>query len=227
MGGGTSKPIQPANFARESNPASQLVQILPKDYIQHKRLFTNQTRKSIHNRATLTQTFLKKQQCNQQRRPRGAKRRKTRTLKQNQLRAKKTTVQPEKATEGSKEKEETHSSETNSEPRKPQYSHKRRSRGAKRSGHSIPIPKTPQYSQNKGDRVDQGRGRHTFGLRKTEMDGVTNDFTDTAKSSPMTLEEKAPAPRTKPFEKQGQIKRQATLDTSNEPHGTQRFWAKR
>ena len=51
------------------------------------------------------------------------------------------------------------------------------------------------------------------------MDGVTNDFTDTAKSSPMTLEEKAPAPRTKPFEKQGQIKRQATLDTSNEPHG--------
>ena len=53
------------------------------------------------------------------------------------------------------------------------------------------------------------------------MVGVTNDFTDTAKSSPMTLEEKAPAPRTKPFEKQGQIKRQATLDTSNEPHGTE------
>ena len=107
MGGGTSKRSQPANFARESNPASQRVKILPKDFIQHKRLFTNQTRKSIHNRATLTQTFLKKQQCNQQRRPRGAKRRKKRTLKQNQLRAKKTTVQPEKVTEGSKEKEET------------------------------------------------------------------------------------------------------------------------
>ena len=102
MGGGTSKRSQPANLATESNPASQLVEILPKDYIQHKRLFTNQRRKSIHNRATLTQTFLKKQQCSQQRRPR--KQREGRdTLKQNQFRAKKTAVQPPKVIEGGKE----------------------------------------------------------------------------------------------------------------------------
>ena len=67
------------------------------------------------------------------------------------------------------------------------------------------------------------RETHAFGLVKTEMEGVTNCLTDTAISSPMTLEEKAPAPRTKTFEKKGKLKRQATLDTSNKPHGTRKF----
>ena len=35
MGGGTSIRSQPANFVRESNPASRLVKILLKDYIQY------------------------------------------------------------------------------------------------------------------------------------------------------------------------------------------------
>ena len=171
---GASKRSQPANFARESNPASQLVKILPKDYIQHERLFTNQTRKSTRNRATLNQTFLKKQQCNQQRRPRGAKRRKKRTLKQNQLRAKKTTVQPEKVTEGSKEKEETHSSKTNSEPRKPQYSQKRRPRGAKgRKRHTQAKPIQSQENRSTATKGDRGGQRGVNTQDQSQRDHST------------------------------------------------------
>ena len=122
----------------------------------------------------------------------GAKRRKTHTLKQNQLRAKKTAVQTTKATEGGKEE------------------------GTPKTN---PKETTVQPKQRRTSRPS-GRETHTFGLGKTEMEGVTNDLTNTAISSPMSLEEKAPASRTKTFEKQGQLKRQATLDTSNEPHGT-------
>ena len=44
MGGGTSIRSQPANFARESNPASLLVKIL-QDYIQYKRLYKDEKEK--------------------------------------------------------------------------------------------------------------------------------------------------------------------------------------
>ena len=90
-------------------------------------------REGRHANSSKTNSDPRKPQYSQQRRPRGAKRRKTHTLKKNQLRAKKTAVQPTKATE----------------------------EGAKRREHPRPIPKRPQYSQNKVERVDQAGGRHT------------------------------------------------------------------
>lgn len=47
--------------------------------------------------------------------------------------------------------------------------------------HSTAKTKATEQTKGVGD---------TFGLRKTEMEGVTNDFTDTAKNSPMTMEAK-------------------------------------
>ena len=109
-------------------------------------------------------------------RPRGAKRRKTHTLKQIQLRAKKAAVQPTKATEG-----------------------KGAGEGGKEKGKLKANPKEATL-QPKQRRLRRPRERetHTLGLAlgKRKMEGVTKDLTDTAISSPITLEEKTPAPRT-------------------------------
>ena len=152
-------------------------------------------REGRHTHSRKNNSEPRKPQYSQQRRPRGAKRRKTHTLKKNQLRAKKTAIQPTKATGGGDKEERT--PKTNPKETTVQPKQRRRSRPS-------------------------GRETHTFGLGKTEMEGVTNDLTNTTISSPMTLEEKAPAPITKTFKKQGQIKIQTTFDTSNEPHGTRR-----
>lgn len=61
MRGGTSIRSQRTNFARESKPASRLVKILLKDYIQNKRaIYKRQEGKNTQTEATLTQTCSKK-----------------------------------------------------------------------------------------------------------------------------------------------------------------------
>ena len=95
---GTYIRSQPANFARESSPASRLVKILLKDYIQYKRaIYKRQKGKN-----TLTQTYLKKRNHSETNRgDRGEKRegRHAHSSKANSE-PKKTVVQPTKATEG-------------------------------------------------------------------------------------------------------------------------------
>ena len=73
-----------------------------------------QTR-SKHTHSDLSQ---EKQQCNQQRRPTGAARRGTRTLNQNQLRAQENHSTSNVGDRGGAERGDTHSSKTNSEPKK-------------------------------------------------------------------------------------------------------------
>ena len=89
MGGGTYIRNQPANFPRESNPASRLVKILLKEYVQYKRLYTKDKKEKAHKLKphSLKAISRKNSQCNQQRRPRGVAKRGTRALKQSQLRA--------------------------------------------------------------------------------------------------------------------------------------------
>ena len=185
-------------------------------------------REGRHTHSRKNNSEPRKPQYSQQRRPRGAKRRKTHTLKKNQLRAKKTTVQPAKATEGSKEKKDTHTQEKPTQSQENRNTANKGDRGGgggggkeERTPKTNPKETTVQPKQRRRSRPS-GRETHTFGLGKTEMEGVTNDLTNATISSPMTLGEKAPAPITKTFEKQGQIKVQTTFDTSNEPHGTRR-----
>ena len=96
MGGGTSiRSQQPANFARESNPASRLVKILLKHYIRYKR------------------AIYKRQERTHRLEPHSLK----------TISRKETTVQPPKATEGSSEKKDTHTqAKPTQSPTKPQYS---------------------------------------------------------------------------------------------------------
>ena len=159
MEGGTSIRSQPANFARESNPASRLVKILLKDYIQCKRaIYKRQKGKN-----TLTQTYLKKRNHSETNKgDRGEKRegRHAHSSKANSE-PKKTVVQPTKATEG--------------EQREGRHTHSSKKKKKSQEDHS---------TANKGD-----RGRHTrTTLRRTEMKRVANDLTDTAIGSPLSLE---------------------------------------
>ena len=176
MGGGTSIRSQPANFAREANPASQIVKILLKDYIQYKRLYTKDKKERKH---TLEPHSLKT------------------------ISRKETTVQPTKATEGSSEKGDTHTqAKPTQSPRKPQYSQRRRPRGGQREGRHTHSSKTtepgkPQYSQQR-----RPRETHSNRTKKDKMKRVTNDLTDTAIGSPLASEKTAPAPRPKTFKKQ-------------------------
>ena len=143
--------------------------------------------------------------------PRGATRRETRTLEQIQPRA-----------------QENHSTSNEGD------------RGGAKRGETYTLKQNQLRAQenhstsNEGDRGGAKRGEtHTLeqketttGLRKTEVKRVTNDLTDTAIGSPLTLEKTAPALRPKSFKKKRQIERQATLDTSNKTHGTWRFGSK-
>ena len=133
MGGCTSIRSQPANFAREPNPSSRLVKILLKDYIQYKRLYTKGKKEknthSSHTHSNLSQE--KKPQCHQQRRPRGAARRGTRTLKQSRLRAQENPSTANEGDRGGAKRGKTHTQtkkEEKMEPRRPQYSQLRRPR---------------------------------------------------------------------------------------------------
>ena len=82
---------------------------------------------SCHTYSNLSQE--KKPLCNQQRRPRGAARRETCTLKQSQLKAQETAaVQPTKATEGEQREGRHTLKRKKTEPRRPQYSQQRRLR---------------------------------------------------------------------------------------------------
>jgi len=76
MGGGTSIRSQPANFARESSPASRLVKILLKDYIQYKRAIDegSSEKGDTHTQAKPSQNP-RKPQYSQRRRSRGRKER--------------------------------------------------------------------------------------------------------------------------------------------------------
>ena len=153
-----------------------------------------QTR-SKHTHSDLSQ---EKQQCNQQRRPTGAARRGTRTLKQNQLRAQENHSTSNVGDRGGAKRGETHSSKTNSEPKKTTEHPTKATEGEQREGrHTHSSKRTrPQYSQ-------QRRPRETYSkpLRKTEMKRVRNDLTDTAIGTPLTLEKTAPAPRPKSLKK--------------------------
>ena len=141
MEGGTSIRSQPANFARESNPASRLVEILLKDHIQYKRaIYKRQKGKSTHTPATLTQTYLKKR--NHSETNKGDRREQREGRHAHSLKAKpepkKTVVQPTKATKGEKrEGRHTLKQKRNkkTEPRGPQYSQQRRPREI-RSSHT-------------------------------------------------------------------------------------------
>ena len=95
MGGGTSIRSQPANFARDSNPASRLIKILLKDYIRYKR------------------AIYKRQERTHRLEPHSLK----------PISRKETTVQPTKATEGSSEKRDTLTQAKPTQSlRKPHYS---------------------------------------------------------------------------------------------------------
>ena len=90
-----------------------------------------QTR-SKHTHSDLSQ---EKQQCNQQRRPTGAARRGTRTLKQNQLRAQENHSTSNVGDRGGAKRGETHTqAKPTQSPRKPQYIQQRRPRGSKERG---------------------------------------------------------------------------------------------
>ena len=179
MEGGTSIRSQPANFARESNPASRLVEILLKDHIQYKRaIYKRQKGKSTHTPATLTQTYLKKR--NHSETNKGDRREQREGRHAHSLKAKpepkKTVVQPTKATKGEK-REGRHTLKQKRKKKQSQEDHS---------------------TANKGD-----RGRYVRAtLRGTEMKRVTKDLTDTAIGSPLSLEKAAPAPRPKTFNKQ-------------------------
>ena len=112
MGGGTAIRSQPANFARESNPASRLVKILLKHYIQYIKAIYKDKKEITHlshTHSNLSQE--KKPQCNRQRQPRRAARREIRTLKQSQLRAQENrSIDNEGDQGGAREGRHTHSS---------------------------------------------------------------------------------------------------------------------
>jgi len=132
MEGGTSIRSQPANFARESNPASQLVKILLKNYIQYKRaIYKRHKGKNTHTRATLTQTYLKKRNHSETNKGDRGEKREGRQAHSSKAKSepKKTVVQPTKATKGEqREGRHRHSSKKKKEPRRPQYSQQRRPR---------------------------------------------------------------------------------------------------
>ena len=132
MEGGTSIRSQPANFARESNPASRLVEILLKDHIPYKRaIYKRQKGKNTHTQATLTQTSLKKRNHSETKKGDRGEQRERRHAHSSKVNSepKKTVVQPTKATEGEqREGRHTHSSKKKKEPRRPQYSQQRRPR---------------------------------------------------------------------------------------------------
>ena len=129
MAGGTSIRSQPANFARESNPASRLVKMLLKHYIQYIRaVYKGQEENNTHTRATLAQTYLKKSSHSANNKgDRGEQRegRHAHSSKANSV-PKKTVVQPTKATEG--EQREGRHTHSNSEPKSPQYCQQMRPR---------------------------------------------------------------------------------------------------
>ena len=130
---GTSIRSQPANFGKESNPASRLVEILLKDHIQYKRaIYKRQKGKNTHTRATLTQAYLKKRNHSETNKGDRGEQREGRNAHSSKVNSepKKTVVQPTKATEGEqREGRHTHSSQKKkTEPRGPQYSHQRRAR---------------------------------------------------------------------------------------------------
>ena len=114
MGGDTSIRSQPANFARESNPASRLVKIIFKDYIQHKRaIYKRQEGKNTHARVTLTQTHLKKRNHSATNKGDRGEQREGRHAHSSKANSEptKTAVEPTKATEGEqREGRHTHSS---------------------------------------------------------------------------------------------------------------------
>ena len=178
MEGGTSIRSQPANFARESNPASRLVEILLKDHIPYKRaIYKRQKGKNTHTQATLTQTSLKKRNHSETKKGDRGEQRERRHAHSSKVNSepKKTVVQPTKATEG--------------EQREGRHTHSSKKKKQSQEDHS---------TANKGD-----RGRHTrTTLRKTEMKRLTNDLTDTAIGYPLSLQKTAPAPRPKTFNKQ-------------------------
>ena len=161
---GTSIRSQPANFARESNPASPLVEILLKDHIQYKRaIYKRQKGKNTHPRATLTQAYLKKRNHSETNKGDRGEQREGRNAHSSKVNSepKKTVVQPTKATEG--------------EQREGRHTHSSKKKKKSQEDHS---------TANKGD-----RGRHTrTTLRRTEMKRVANDLTDTAIGSPLSLE---------------------------------------
>ena len=114
-------------------------------------------------------------------------------------------MQLTEATEGGKEKEDTH---TQANPTQSQEGRSTTNkgdrgegggRGGKEKGKLKANPKEATL-QPKQRRLRRPRERetHTLGLAlgKRKMEGVTKDLTDTAISSPITLEEKTPAPRT-------------------------------
>ena len=154
MEGGTSIRSQPANFARESNPASRLVKILLKDYIQCKRaIYKRQKGKN-----TLTQTYLKKRNHSETNKgDRGEKRegRHAHSSKSNSE-PKKTVVQPTKATEGEQREGRHTLKQKKREPRRPQYSQQRRPRET----HSNHIKK----DRNEKSRQRPYRYGHWFSL---------------------------------------------------------------
>ena len=178
---GTSIRSQPANFAKESNPASRLVEILLKDHIQYKRaIYKRQKGKNTHTRATLTQAYLKKRNHSETNKGDRGEQREGRNAHSSKVNSepKKTVVQPTKATEGEqREGRHTHSSQKKNNKKQSQEDHS---------------------TANKGYRGILTRTT----LRKTEMKRVTNDLTDTAIGSPLSLEKTALAPRPKAFNKQ-------------------------
>ena len=175
---GTSIRSQPANFGKESNPASRLVEILLKDHIQYKRaIYKRQKGKNTHTRATLTQAYLKKRNHSETNKGDRGEQREGRNAHSSKVNSepKKTVVQPTKATEGEqKEGRHTHSSQ-----------------------------KKKQSQEDHSTAIKGERERHTgTTLRKTEMKRLTNDLTDTAIGSPLSLQKTAPAPRPKTYNKQ-------------------------
>ena len=175
---GTSIRSQPANFARESNPASRLVEILLKDHIQYKRAtYKRQKGKNTHTRATLTQAYLKKRNHSETNKgDRGEQREGRKAHSSSQLRA--------------QEKRST----TNEGDR-----------GGEKTGktHKQKQKKKKQSQEDHSKAIKGERERHTrTTLRKTEMKRLTNDLTDTAIGSSLSLQKTAPAPRPKTFNKQ-------------------------
>ena len=130
MEGGTSIRSQPANFARESNPASRLVKILLKDHIQYKRAIYKRQKGSENNNGD-----------------RGEKRegRQAHSSKANSE-PKKTVVQPTKATEGEqREGRHTHSSPK----KKSQEDHKTANKGDRGRHTRTTLRKTNEKSHQR------------------------------------------------------------------------------
>ena len=90
-----------------------------KTTVQPTKGHQGEQREGRHANSSKTDSEPRKPQYSQQRRPMGAKKRNTHTLKQNHLRAKKTVVQPTKATEGGKKEgtPKTNPKETTVQPK--------------------------------------------------------------------------------------------------------------